>query len=40
MPQPPHTHSNHPPITPHPKTVFLPDLSVCILLSRAAKRLH
>ena len=30
MPQPPHMHCNHPPITPHPKTVFLPDLSVCI----------
>ena len=30
MPQPPHTHRNHPPITPHPKTVFLSDLSVCI----------
>ena len=29
MPQPPHTHRN-PPITPHPKTVFLSDLSVCI----------
>ena len=30
MPQPPHTHRNHPPITPHPRTVFLSDLSVCI----------
>ena len=30
MPQPSHTHRNHPPITPHPKTVFLSDLSVCI----------
>ena len=30
MPQSPHTHRNHPPITPHPKTVFLSDLSVCI----------
>ena len=30
MPRLPHTHRNHPPITPHPKTVFLPDLSVCI----------
>ena len=30
MPQPPHTHRNHQPITPHPKTVFFPDLSVCI----------
>ena len=30
LPQPPHTHRNHPPITPHPKTVFLSDLSVCI----------
>ena len=30
MPQPPHTHRNHPPITSHPKTVFLSDLSVCI----------
>ena len=30
MPQPPHTHRNHPPITPHSKIVFLPDLSVCI----------
>ena len=30
MPPPPHTHRNHPPITPHPRTVFLSDLSVCI----------
>ena len=30
MPQPPHTHRNHPPITPHPKSVFLSELSVCI----------
>ena len=30
MPQPPHAHCNHPPTTPHPKTVFLSDLSVCI----------
>ena len=30
MPQPPYTHHNHPPITPHPKTVFLSDLSVCV----------
>ena len=30
MPQPPPTHRNHPPITPHPKTVFLSDQSVCI----------
>ena len=30
MPQPPYTHRNHPPITPHPKTVFMSDLSVCI----------
>ena len=30
MPQPPHTHRNHPSIIPHPKTVFLSDLSVCI----------
>ena len=30
MPPPQHTHRNHPPITPHPKTVFLSDLSVCI----------
>ena len=30
MPQPPHMHRNHPPITPHPKSVFLFDLSVCI----------
>ena len=30
MPQPPHAHRNHPPNTPHPKTVFLSDLSVCI----------
>ena len=30
MPQPPHAHRNHPPITSHPKTVFLSDLSVCI----------
>ena len=30
MPPPPHTHRNHPPITLHPKTVFLSDLSVCI----------
>ena len=29
MPQPPHAHRNHPPITLHPKAVFLPDLSVC-----------
>ena len=29
-PQPPHTHRNLPPIT-HPKTVFLCDLSVCII---------
>ena len=30
MPQPPHTHRNHPPITPHLKSVFLSELSVCI----------
>ena len=30
MSQQPHTHRNHPPITPHPETVFLPDPSVCI----------
>ena len=30
MPQPPHTHRNHPPIAPHPKYVFLSELSVCI----------
>ena len=30
MPQPPHAHRNHPPITPHPKTGFLPDLSACV----------
>ena len=30
MPLPPHKHRKHPPITPHPKTVFLPELSVCV----------
>ena len=35
MPQPPHTHHNHPPITPNPRTVFLSDLSVCITEGRS-----
>ena len=30
MPQPPYTYRNHSPITPHPKTVILSNLSVCI----------
>ena len=29
MPQQTHMHRNHPLITPHPKPIFLPDLSVC-----------
>ena len=35
MPQPPHKHRNHPPITPHPKTYFCPIyLYVSLILLR------
>ena len=38
MPQPPHTHRNHTPITPHPKTVVLPIASLSYLPSQKSLR--